>query len=120
MLRILSGSVRRSTVEFLAVRALSTRLDDAAKRLKTLQEEPENDVKLRIYALYKQATVGDVNIPKPGSFDFVGKVKWVAWKKIEGTPKEKAEDEYVELVESLLSSEQKSGATSSTMDSSVP
>lgn len=41
-------------MEFLAVRSMSTRLDDAAKRLKTLKEEPENDVKLQIYALYKQ------------------------------------------------------------------
>lgn len=59
--------------------------------------------------------MGDVNIPKPGSFDFVGKVKWVAWKKIEGTPKDKAEDEYVNLVDSLLQGEQKSAGPSPAM-----
>ena len=60
--------------------------------------------------------MGDVNIPKPGAFDFVGKVKWVAWKKIEGTPKESAENDYVSLVDSLLQNEQKSEGSSATME----
>ena len=36
---------------------------------------------LKLYGLYKQATVGDVNTDRPGTFsmDFAGKAKWDAW-----------------------------------------
>jgi hypothetical protein len=30
----------------------------------------------KFYALFKQAKVGDVNIPRPGMLDFQGKAKW--------------------------------------------
>merc|ERR1712008_408503 len=40
-----------------------------------------NDELKEIYALYKQATVGDVNVDRPaeGMLDFKGKAKWDAW-----------------------------------------
>lgn len=64
-----------------------------------------------------QATVGDVNISKPGSFDFVGKAKWSAWKKLEGTPKEQAESNYCKLVDELVNAEaSSSGGEAPTMD----
>ncbi|EKX48443.1 hypothetical protein GUITHDRAFT_68636, partial [Guillardia theta CCMP2712] len=50
---------------------------------------------LRLYALYKQATVGKCDAPKPGFLDFVGKAKWSAWKELEGMTQEEAEEEYV-------------------------
>ena len=34
------------------------------------------ELQLTFYGLYKQFTVGAVNIPKPGMFDLVGKKKW--------------------------------------------
>jgi hypothetical protein len=37
------------------------------------------DESLEIYSCYKQATVGDINVAKPGFFDFVGKYKYSAW-----------------------------------------
>ena len=43
-----------------------------------------DDRKLLVYALYKQATEGDVNTKRPGMLDFKGKAKWDAWKKQEG------------------------------------
>jgi acyl-CoA-binding protein len=30
-----------------------------------------------LYALYKQATEGDINIQRPGLFDVVGRAKWL-------------------------------------------
>lgn len=63
-----------------------------------------------------KATIGDVNVPKPGAFDFVGKAKWAAWKEIEGTAKEQAESQYIDLVDQLLN-EQKSSEQVQTMDS---
>ena len=47
-----------------------------------LSKAPDNEVKLQLYALFKQATEGDyTNGKKPGMMDFVGKVKYEAWKK---------------------------------------
>ncbi|KIM84172.1 hypothetical protein PILCRDRAFT_6454 [Piloderma croceum F 1598] len=56
-----------------------------------------NDQKLEFYKYYKIATVGDVNIPRPGMFDLVGKSKWDAWKAEceKGTTKEQAWTAYV-------------------------
>ena len=38
-----------------------------------------DEQKLQLYALYKQASVGPCNVPRPGFFDFVGKAKWFAY-----------------------------------------
>ena len=56
---------------------------------------------LELYALFKQANVGDVNTARPGMMDFKGKAKWDAWKKREGTSKEDAMTAYVALVAEL-------------------
>jgi|TARA_B110000003_G_scaffold135600_1_gene137505 diazepam-binding inhibitor (GABA receptor modulating acyl-CoA-binding protein) len=58
---------------------------------------------LELYALFKQANVGDVNTARPGMMDFKGKAKWDAWKKREGTSKEDAMTAYVALVAELKS-----------------
>ncbi|ETW83326.1 hypothetical protein HETIRDRAFT_314833 [Heterobasidion irregulare TC 32-1] len=64
--------------------------------------KPTQDEQLYFYSYYKQATVGDVNIPRPGLMDFTGKAKWDAWKKVEGTSKEDAYSKYVEKLLEVL------------------
>jgi acyl-CoA-binding protein len=67
-----------------------------------LSKAPDNEVKLQLYALFKQATEGDyTNGKKPGMMDFVGKVKYEAWKKHEGMSKEAATQKYIGLVAGL-------------------
>ena len=61
-------------------------------------EALSNEKKLEIYALFKQATVGDVNTQRPGMMDFKGKAKWDAWKAKEGTSQDDAKEAYIELV----------------------
>lgn len=61
-----------------------------------------DDKKLEIYSLFKQATVGDVNTDRPGMLDFKGKAKWDAWNGKKGTPKEEAQQQYIDLVSGLL------------------
>lgn len=76
--------------------------DQAVVRSKTLSEKPGNDVLLQLYALYKQATEGDVNIDPPANmFDFVARAKFNAWEGMKGKSKENAMQEYVELVSKL-------------------
>ena len=75
--------------------------EKAAKDVMSLSERPDNDTMLRLYALYKQGSEGDVKGPKPGFFDFVGSAKYEAWEKLEGTSQDQAMKKYVDLVEKL-------------------
>ena len=80
---------------------LKTLFDAAVANSKNLSERPDNATLLKIYALYKQATEGDVDGKKPGFGDMVGRAKWDAWNGFKGTSSEDAKRQYVELIESL-------------------
>ncbi|MCC5945061.1 MAG: acyl-CoA-binding protein [Bernardetiaceae bacterium] len=80
---------------------MSEAFQEAAKKAKSLTERPSNDTLLQLYALYKQATEGDVTGERPGMFDFKERAKYDAWADIEGKSKEEAEKAYIQLVESL-------------------
>ena len=56
---------------------------------------------LEVYALFKQASIGDCNTERPGMMDFKGKAKWDAWNGKKGMSKEDAEAKYIALVEEL-------------------
>uniref|UniRef100_A0A8D0HP30 Enoyl-CoA delta isomerase 2 n=1 Tax=Sphenodon punctatus TaxID=8508 RepID=A0A8D0HP30_SPHPU len=79
--------------------------EKAKDQLKRLKKDPGNEVKLKLYALFKQATQGPCSTPKPGMLDFVNKTKWDAWSSLGSLPKDSASQNYVELVSSLVSSE---------------
>ena len=80
-------------------------LDDdfasAKTRLEQLTKKPSNDELLEVYALYKQATQGDVQGARPGMFDLKGRAKHDAWAKRAGTAKDDAKRAYVALVARL-------------------
>ena len=80
---------------------LKASFEKAAKDVQGLSERPDNDTLLRLYALYKQGSEGDVTGTKPGLFDFVAGAKYEAWSKLEGTSREEAKKKYVELVKKL-------------------
>ena len=73
----------------------------AAQEAQQLPAKPDNDALLKLYALYKQATAGDVSGGRPGFTDFVGRAKYDAWAKLQGTAKETAMRSYVDLVARL-------------------
>lgn len=60
--------------------------------------KPSNDYKLRMYALYKQATQGDVSGKKPGMLDPVGRMKYATWEGLRGTSSEDAMQQYINEV----------------------
>ncbi|XP_051025943.1 enoyl-CoA delta isomerase 2 isoform X1 [Acomys russatus] len=96
--------------------------ENAMSQVKLLKEDPGNEVKLKLYALYKQATEGPCTMPKPGMLDFVNKAKWDAWTALGSLPKETARQNYVDLVSSLspsseASSQGKSGADEKVQES---
>ncbi|XP_055737214.1 enoyl-CoA delta isomerase 2-like [Salvelinus fontinalis] len=77
----------------------------AKSQMGTLKNDPGNEAKLNIYALFKQATQGPCNTPKPGMLDYVGKAKWDAWKSLGSVSQEDARQQYVDLIDSLLAAE---------------
>ncbi|MFN8099916.1 MAG: acyl-CoA-binding protein [Dermatophilaceae bacterium] len=80
----------------------SQEFEDALAAVKTLSKDPGNEVKLKLYALYKQATSGDAHGKRPGMFDLVGRAKYDAWHELAGMAPEEAEDAYIAQVDDLL------------------
>jgi len=80
---------------------LQAEFDAAVANSKKLSERPDNTTLLKIYGLYKQATVGDNTEKKPGFGDMVGRAKWDAWNALKGTSSEDAKQQYVDLIKSL-------------------
>lgn len=80
---------------------LHTEFEAAVANSKKLAERPDNTTLLKIYGLYKQATVGDVTEKKPGFGDMVGRAKWDAWNGCKGTSSDDAKRQYIDLIQSL-------------------
>ena len=80
---------------------LKSDFQKAAQDVMNLEDRPDNDTMLRLYALYKQGSEGDVTGPRPGFFDFVGTAKYEAWEKLAGTAPDEAMRHYVDLVRKL-------------------
>ena len=68
---------------------------------KNLSERPDNMTLLKIYALYKQASVGDASGERPGFSDMVGRAKFDAWDALKGTSKDEAMQQYIDLIDDL-------------------
>ena len=81
---------------------LSAKFEDAQKRVKQLSKSPSNEDLLELYALYKQATAGDVSGSRPGMFDLKGRAKFDAWSGKKGVGKDDAMTKYVALVDRLV------------------
>ena len=76
--------------------------DQAVLDSKNLSEKPSNDILLQLYAFFKQASEGDVNIEAPSNpFDFVAKAKFNAWEELKGKSSVEAKQAYIDLVKSL-------------------
>jgi len=80
---------------------LTQKFEAAVANSKNLTERPDNATMLKLYALYKQASVGDNAEKKPGFSDMVGRAKWEAWNGFKGTSTQDAMQQYTDLVESL-------------------
>ena len=81
---------------------LEEKFEAAKARVMELKEKPSNDKMLELYALNKQATIGDINADKPAMFDFVAAAKFNAWTTKKGMSKEEAQQKYIDFVEGLF------------------
>ena len=75
--------------------------ESAVARTKEFTRRPSNEELLELYALYKQATEGDVDGERTGGFDFKAIAKYDAWEALKGKSKEVAIAEYIGLVDKL-------------------
>ncbi|HOJ67237.1 MAG TPA: acyl-CoA-binding protein [Candidatus Hydrogenedentes bacterium] len=86
---------------------LDARFQQASVEVTQLSQAPDNLAKLKLYALYKQATVGDCTGDRPGMLDFVGRAKYDAWKELAGMSLDEAKEKYIALVEELKAADKK-------------
>jgi diazepam-binding inhibitor (GABA receptor modulator, acyl-CoA-binding protein) len=80
---------------------LQQQFDSAVARSRELTSRPSNEDLLQLYALYKQATEGDLTGERPGGFDFKAIAKHDTWAELKGKSKDEAMREYVALVDRL-------------------
>lgn len=77
---------------------LKSDFETNVKYVNNLTTQPSNDVLLSLYGFYKQATIGNINISRPGMFDIKGKAKWDAWNANKGMSTEVAMQQYISIV----------------------
>lgn len=78
--------------------SLQDQFNQAVADSKNLPERPDNITLLKIYALFKQASVGNVEGERPGFTDMVGRAKYDAWETLKGMSKEEAMQKYIDLI----------------------
>src|SRR5690606_5636261 len=88
-------------LHFNQMAMLNEDFEKAAAKAQTFTRRPSNMELLQLYALYKQATEGDVSGERPGGFDFKGIAKYDAWEELKGKSQDAAKQEYIDLVNRL-------------------
>ena len=73
----------------------------AKKKVEELYTRMDNTTIRKIYALYKQATEGDISGKRPSAIRFRERIKFDAWSSISGMSSEDAKAEYIKLVDNL-------------------
>ena len=81
--------------------SLQEQFQQAQLDSKSLPERPDNMTLLKMYALFKQGSSGDVDGERPGFTDMVGRAKYDAWAGLKGTSQDDAQQQYIDLVEDL-------------------
>jgi diazepam-binding inhibitor (GABA receptor modulator, acyl-CoA-binding protein) len=80
--------------------ALDEDFTAAKARVQKLSKVGNEDM-LKLYALFKQASEGDVKGSRPGMMDFKGRAKFDAWSTQKGTSSDDAKRAYIAAVEQL-------------------
>ncbi|XP_019964929.2 enoyl-CoA delta isomerase 2 [Paralichthys olivaceus] len=106
----IAPSLKLHTTASRTMGASVEQFEQAKNKLSSLQKDPGNKVKLKIYGLFKQATQGSCNTSSPGMLDFVNKAKWDAWKSLGSISQDEARQQYCDLIGSLVEAENPSAA----------
>lgn len=82
---------------------LKQTFEESLHFVKTTEGSPSTELKLAMYALFKQATEGDVTGKRPGMLDMINRAKYDAWAKLKGTDSDSAMQSYIDKVEEFKS-----------------
>eukprot|EP00073_Rattus_norvegicus_P053683 XP_017456067.1 PREDICTED: acyl-CoA-binding domain-containing protein 5 isoform X6 [Rattus norvegicus] len=98
---------RRWQLEMADTRSVyETRFEAAVKVIQSLPKngsfQPTNEMMLRFYSFYKQATEGPCKLSRPGFWDPIGRYKWDAWSSLGDMTKEEAMIAYVEEMKKII------------------
>lgn len=81
---------------------LQTQFNEAVEKVRNAPEDgdfkPSNEYKLKMYALYRQATDGDVSGKRPGMLNVIERAKYDAWAEVKGMSREDAMQAYIDEV----------------------
>lgn len=80
---------------------IQQQFEASVARSRELTKRPSNEELLTLYALFKQASEGDITGDRPGGFDFKAIAKFDAWAELKGKPKEEAMNDYIALMDNL-------------------
>jgi diazepam-binding inhibitor (GABA receptor modulating acyl-CoA-binding protein) len=80
---------------------LDIRFQEAYEKASNLTHALPPDVMLRLYAYYKQATLGTAAYKQSDNFGLINAFKTNAWMQISHLSVEKAKEKYIETVNSL-------------------
>nr|XP_015098751.1 acyl-CoA-binding domain-containing protein 5 isoform X1 [Vicugna pacos] len=98
---------RRWRLEMADTRSVhETRFEAAVKVIQSLPKngsfQPTNEMMLKFYSFYKQATEGPCKLSRPAFWDPIGRYKWDAWSSLGDMTKEEAMIAYVEEMKKIL------------------
>ena len=74
---------------------------NACQKVEELYTRLNNSTIRKIYAYYKQATVGDVTGKRPGVLRLRDRIKFDSWSSMSGMSKDDAKIAYIKLVNNL-------------------
>lgn len=86
---------------FFTLLSIMNQFEKSAMDVMKLKRDPLREEMLDVYALYKQATIGDCNTECPTFWDVKGSAKWNAWNAKKGISSELAKSAYITLIDNL-------------------
>jgi pimeloyl-ACP methyl ester carboxylesterase/acyl-CoA-binding protein len=100
-----TAAVEAATMAAASNEDIAARFEAAVAKVASAPKDgpirPSNELKLKMYALFRQARDGDVSGKRPGMMDVVGRFKYDAWADLKGTSREEAMRRYVTEVDAL-------------------
>lgn len=84
------------------IMTLDEEFEAAQRNVRTLSKTPSNDALLKLYGLFKQGSVGNVQGSRPGMLDLKGRAKFDAWSSYKGMSSDDAKRAYTAFVSELL------------------
>lgn len=83
---------------------LDNKFAAAVKTVQTAEGDfkPSDALKLKLYALYKQASAGNAaNGKKPSAFNLIAKAKYKAWSELGNMSQDEAKQQYIDAIAEL-------------------